>query len=53
VDSNYQFYGSYFGRHHPQWLKPDPTVPAYNPADHRRKPTFAEATSFLAPPWHR
>jgi hypothetical protein len=53
VDSNYQFYGSYFGRQHPQWLKPDPAVPAYNPADFRRKPTFAEATSFLAPPWHR
>ena len=46
VDSNYQFYGSYFGRHHPQWVKPDPAVPAYNPADFRRKATFAEATSF-------
>ena len=53
VDSNYQFYGSYFGRQHPQWVKPDPAVPAYDPADFRRKATFAEATSFLAPPWHR
>jgi len=53
VDSNYQFYGSYFGRHHRQWLKPDPAIPTYDPADFRRKPTFAEATSFLAPPWHR
>ncbi len=53
VDTNYQFYGSYFGRHHPQWVNPDPGVPAYDPADFRRKPTFEEATSFLAPPWHR
>ena len=53
VDTNYQFYGSYFGRQHPQWVKPDPGNPAYNPADFRRKATFEEATSFLAPPWHR
>ncbi len=53
VDANYQFYGSYFGRHHPQWVNPDPAVPAYAPADFRRKATFEEATSFLAPPWHR
>jgi len=53
VDSNYQFYGSYFGRHHPQWVQADPKVPAYNPADFRRKATFDEAISFLAPDWHR
>ena len=53
VDTNYQFYGSYFGRQHPQWVKPDPGNPAYDPADFRRKATFAEATGFLAPPWHR
>ncbi len=53
VDSNYQFYGSYFGRQHPQWVKPDPNNPAYNPADFRRRPTFREATGFLAPEWHR
>lgn len=53
VDSNYQFYGSYFGRQHAQWVKPDPTNPAYDPADFRRRPTFEEATSFLAPAWHR
>lgn len=53
VDSNYQFYGSYFGRQHPQWVNPDPAVPAYNPADFRRKATFEEATSFVAPAWHR
>jgi hypothetical protein len=54
VDSNYQFYGSYFGRQHPHWVKPDPRVPDYNPAtDFRRKATFEEATSFLAPAWHR
>ncbi len=53
VDTNYQFYGSYFGRHHPQWLKPDPARPAYDPADFRRKATFEEAIGFLAPEWHR
>jgi hypothetical protein len=53
VDTNYQFYGSYFGRHHPQWVNPDPAVPAYDPADFRRKATFEEAISFDAPPWHR
>ncbi len=53
VDSNYQFYGSYFGRHHPQWTNADPNQPAYDPADFRRKATFDEATSFQAPPWHR
>lgn len=53
VDSNYQYYGSYFGRQHPQWLNPDPNKPEYNPADFRRKATFEEATSFFAPAWHR
>jgi hypothetical protein len=53
VDSNYQFYGSYFGRHHPRWQNPDPGVPAYTPADFRRKPTFEEAVGFFAPDWHR
>ena len=53
VDTNYQFYGSYFGRHHPQWVNRDPGNSAYDPADFRRKATFEEATSFLAPPWHR
>lgn len=53
VDTNYQFYGSYFGRHHPQWVNPDPNVSAYNPADFRRRPTFEEAVNFFAPPWHR
>jgi hypothetical protein len=53
VDSNYQFYGSYFGRQHPQWVNADPGNRAYDPADFRRKATFDEATGFLAPPWHR
>jgi hypothetical protein len=53
VDSNYQFYGSFFGRHHPQWVNQDPKNPSYDPADFRRKATFEEATGFLAPPWHR
>ncbi len=52
VDTNYQFYGSYFGRQHPQWLKADPKNSAYDPADFRRRATFEEATSFLAPAWH-
>ncbi len=53
VDTNYQFYGSYFGRQHPQWSNPNPAVPAYDPADFRRKATFEEAVSFSAPEWHR
>ncbi len=53
VDSNYQFYGSYYGRQHPQWQKPDPAKPAYDPADFRRKATFEEAISPVAPAWHR
>ncbi len=53
VDSNYQFYGSYFGRQHPQWISADPNSAAYDPADFRRRPTFEEATRFLAPEWHR
>lgn len=53
VDTNYQFYGSYFGRQHPQWVNRDPAVPAYDPADFRRKATFEEAISFAAPAWHR
>ncbi|MFO7902654.1 MAG: hypothetical protein ACQESR_09800 [Planctomycetota bacterium] len=54
VDSNYQFYGAYWGRQHPRWAKSDPDNPAYDPAaDFRREATFDEATRFLAPPWHR
>jgi hypothetical protein len=53
VDTNYQFYGSYFGRQHPQWVNADPKNPAYDPADFRRRATFDEATGFLAPAWHR
>jgi hypothetical protein len=53
IDSNYQYYGSYFGRHHTQWINADPKNPAYQPADFRRKATFEEAISFLAPAWHR
>jgi hypothetical protein len=53
VDSNYQYYGSYFGRQHPKWINPDPAVPAYDPADFRRKATFEESIGFHAPPWHR
>jgi mono/diheme cytochrome c family protein len=53
VDTNYQFYGTYYGRHHPQWLNPDPAVPSYDPADFRRRPTFEEAIGFFAPKWHR
>jgi len=53
VDTNYQFYGSYFGRHHPHWQNPDPGKPSYERADFRRRPTFEEAISFSAPEWHR
>ncbi|MFW6171783.1 MAG: hypothetical protein ACODAD_14950, partial [Planctomycetota bacterium] len=54
VDSNYQFYGAYWGRQHPRWAEADPSKPAYDPAvDFRREATFDEATSFLAPPWHQ
>jgi len=53
VDSNYQFYGCYFGRQHPQWVNPDPAVATYKPSDFRRRATFEEATSFLSPSWHR
>jgi len=53
VDSNYQFYGTYYGRHHSAWTKSDPKKPSYTPADFRRKPTFEESINMFAPPWHR
>jgi cytochrome c553 len=53
VDSNYQFYGCYYGRQHSQWVKADPKNAAYAPADFRRQATFAEAVSAVAPAWHR
>ena len=54
VDSNYQFYGSYYGRHHEHWAQAeDPKVPEYTPADFRRKASFEEAISKRAPDWHR
>ncbi|MCF7972416.1 MAG: hypothetical protein K9N55_01230 [Phycisphaerae bacterium] len=53
VDSNYQFYGTYYGRHHARWVTADPGKPEYNPQDFRRKPAFDEAISFFAPEWHR
>ncbi len=53
VDSNYQFYGSYYGRRHANWVQPDAKIPSYDPADFRRKPTFAEAINALAPTWHK
>ncbi len=40
VDTNYQFYGSYFGRQHPQWVHRDPGNPAYDPADFRPAQVF-------------
>ena len=51
MDSNYQFYGTYYGRHHPEWA--NKSEGAYTPADFRRRPTFDEAISFFAPVWHR
>jgi cytochrome c553 len=53
ADSNYQFYGSYYGRQHPIWQNADEKNPAYDPADFRRKATFEEAISNRAPKWHR
>ncbi|MHC4743616.1 MAG: HzsA-related protein [Planctomycetota bacterium] len=53
VDSNYQFYGGYYGRHHAHWINPDPKNPAYKPEDFRRRPTYKEAVSKFAPDWHR
>ena len=53
VDTNYQFYGSYYGRQHSHWAVADPGDPAYEPADLRRKATFAESVSDQAPAWHR
>ena len=53
VDTNYQFYGSYYGRHHSRWANKDPKNPSYDPADFRRKPTAAEAISNIAPEWHK
>ena len=53
ADCNYQFYGTYYGRHHSAWVNPDPANPAYNPIDFRRRPLFTEAISMFAPTWHR
>ena len=53
IDSNYQFYGSYYGRRHERWQDADPEASAYDPADFRRKATFEEAISPSAPTWHR
>ena len=44
VDTNYQFYGTYYGRHHGAH-KGHP--------DFRHKPTFDEAISPDAPSWHK
>jgi hypothetical protein len=43
VDTNYQFYGTYYGRHHGAH-KAHPSF--------RRAPTFEEAISPRAPDWH-
>jgi len=53
IDSNYQFYGSYYGRHHSHWVNADPANVSYKPEDFRRKPAFDEAISMFAPKWHR
>lgn len=53
ADSNYQFYGGYYGRHHSAWVNADPQNPYYKPADFRREPLFEEAISMRAPKWHR
>jgi len=53
IDSNYQFYGSYYGRHHSHWMNADPKNSSYKPSDFRRKALFAEAISMFAPDWHK
>jgi len=53
VDSNYQFYGGYYGRHHSHWVNADSSNKAYKPQDFRRRPTYKEAVSKFAPNWHR
>ncbi len=53
VDANYQFYGTYYGRHHSHWVNADPSNASYKPEDFRRKPAFDEAISMFAPNWHR
>jgi len=53
VDSNYQFFGTYFGRKRGNWVNADPGKPEYVPADFRREATFEEAIGFFAPEWHR
>ncbi len=44
MDTNYQFYSTYYGKHSSYWSS-DPHF--------RRRPTFEEATSMYAPEWHR
>jgi len=53
VDTNYQFYGSFYGRRHGRWVNADPGNPSYDPADFRREATFEEAVDASAPAWHR
>jgi hypothetical protein len=53
VDSNYQFYGSYYGRQHSHWANTADPAKGYTPPDFRRKATFEEAISDRAPKWHR
>jgi len=53
VDSNYQFYGTYYRRHQSRWRRADPTNTEYDPRDFRRRPTFEEAIGKIAPKWHR
>ena len=53
IDSNYQFYGTYYGRHHSRWAKADPKDTKYDPADFRRKALFEEAINMYAPNWHK
>ena len=54
IDSNYQFYGTYYGRRHSHWATNDDTAKGYEAKrDFRRKATFEEATSNVAPEWHK
>ena len=53
VDSNYQFYGSFYGRQHQIWKDADPKNPDYNPKNFRRRATFEETINNRAPKWHK
>ncbi len=53
VDTNYQFYGSYFGRQHPQWVKRGSRRSRLRSGRFPPQGDLRGSHGFLAPPWHR